>query len=495
MSSEARPRHAGTAALVLGLLALAVAIWVGASEAPPPAKQATLTSGPPGTSRALVARALAHEVKALGTEVAIVGETSEQTELANVDSGAVDFALISGAYRIERFKNVREVAPLYVEALHLLVKAELAGSIGSGLGGLRGRVINVGPLDGATAGLTAAVLAFAEVPVADDAAPRGVALRTLEPLELEALVQRGDLGALPDAVFNLATVPSTLAQKLLDSGIYRLEPLPFADAIRVSALVRHDPKEGVASEIERSGVVDTVIPGFVYGMDPASPPEPMHTLGTRLLLVANQRVSAETVERFLEASFHSRFARIVEPPLDASVLVLPHRHPMHPGTIAFKRRDQPVITPDSVADLSNSLSVLGALVGGSIFLWSAWQQRRRARTDQLFGAYIRRVAEVERKAVEIELTASLELEPLIALQRDLLQLQSEALERFAAGDLGGQSALSDLLAPVNAARDHVGDLLLHVRENIEERAASEGRTPGALWLEAVAKATRPKSAP
>jgi hypothetical protein len=37
----------------------------------------------------------------------------------------------------------------------------------------------------------------------------------------------------------------------------------------------------------------------------------------------------------------------------------------------------------------------------------------------------------------------------------------------------------------------VAELLLHVRENIEEMAESEGRTPRALWLEAVAKATKP----
>jgi hypothetical protein len=494
MSSDGRPRGRGRLALALGLVALAAAIWVAVAEPPPPATQATLTAGAPGTSRALVAHALAHEVSALGTEVAIVGETSEQSELANVDSGKVDFALISGAYRIERFANVREVAPLYVEALHLLVKEELADSLGAGLGGLRGRVIDVGPPGGATAGLAAAVLDFSEVAMAGGEQPGGVALRSLEPQELEALAQRGDRDALPDAVFNLATVPSKLAQTLLDSGIYRLAPLPFADAIRMSALVRRDPKQGLASEIERSAVVDTVIPGFVYGADPASPPEPLHTLGTRLLLVANQGVSPETVGRFLEAAFHSRFARIVEPPLERSVLSLPRRLHLHPGTIAFKNRDQPVITPNNVDEISNTLSVLGALVGGSIFLWSAWQQRRRARADALFGTYMLRVAEVERKAVELELGAGLELEPLISLQRDLLQLQGEALDRFAAGELGGQAALADLLAPVNAARDHVGDLLLHLRENIEERAESEGRTPGALWLEAVAKATRAKSA-
>jgi hypothetical protein len=279
-----------------------------------------------------------------------------------------------------------------------------------------------------------------------------------------------------------------LVQVLLDSGHYRLAPLPFADAIRMSALVHPNPPKGLSGEIERSAVVDTVIPGFVYGTDPASPQEPLHTLGTRLLLVAGRSLSRQTVERVLEAVFHSRFARIVEPPLDRSVLDLPRRLHLHSGTLEFKKQGQPMITADNVDEFSNTLSVLGALAGGSIALWSAWQQRRRARADQLFGEFMLRVAEVERKAVEIELTASHELPPLIALQRDLLQLQGEALERFAAGELGGQAALSDLLAPVNAAREHVGDLLLHVRENIEESAQAQGCSPGAVWQEAVAKA-------
>ncbi len=498
MSADAQPRRtgprrAGWLALVLGLLTLVGAGWVAWTGAPPPAMHVTLTSGPLGTSRSLVARALAREVSALGTEVEILTEASEQVELAGVDSGSIDFALVSGAFRIERFPNVRQVAPLYVEALHLLVKRDLPKSIGAGLAGLRGRVVDVGPLGGASAGLAASVLAFAEVPLAAGAASGGVVLRSHQPAELEALVQRGDPTALPDAVFHLATVPSKDAQKLLDSGLYRLEPLPFADAIRMSALLRDEPTDKRNAEIELSGVVSTVIPGFVYGTDPASPPEPLPTLGTRLLLVAGRRVSPETVDRFLGAIFHSRFAQIVEPPLDRAVLALPRRLPLHKGTLEFHERGQPVITPESVEDLSNTLSILGALVGGSIFLWSAWQQRRRARTDALFGAYMLRVAEVERKAVELELSASLEIEPLIALQRDLLQLQSEALERFSAGELGGQKMLSDLLAPVNAARDHVGDLLLHVRENIEAMAESQGRTPGALWMEAVAKARRTKS--
>ncbi len=285
-------------------------------------------------------------------------------------------------------------------------------------------------------------------------------------------------------------MPSKAAQKLVRSGKYHLEPLPFADAFRLSALVSEDPTDGLAREIERPFVLDTVIPGFAYGTDPASPPAPLHTLGTRLLLVCHERVSPETVARFLDAVFTSRFAHVVEPPLNRSVLALPQRLPLHPGTIAFINRDKSIITADSVNDLANTLSVLGALVGGSIFLGRAWRQRRQARRDDLFGAYMLRVAEVERKAVELELSASMDLRPVISLQRDLLQLQSEALERFAAGELGNQATLSDLLAPVNAARNHVEDLLLHLRESIEELAQAEGRSAGAVWAEAVAKARK-----
>src|SRR5262249_907874 len=130
---------------------------------------------------------------------------------------------------------------------------------------------------------------------------------------------------------------------------------------------------------------------------------------------------------------------------------------------------------------------LGALVGGGLFLWQWWRQRTRAERDRTFGTYMLRVAEVERRIAALELAATLELEPLAELQRELLELKSEALERFAAGDLGDQAVLSDLLSPINSARDHIGGLILHIRDNLEERADAEGRTATALWTEAIEK--------
>ncbi|MGH8508117.1 MAG: hypothetical protein ACREVH_05290, partial [Gammaproteobacteria bacterium] len=127
----------------------------------------------------MVARALAREVSALGTEVEVVEEAATQVELSDIDSGRIDFALVSGAYRIERYPHVRQVAPLYVEALHLLVKEEHAGSVGTSLAGLRGRVVDIGPHDAATGGLAVAVLAFSGVPLADGTATGGAVVRSL----------------------------------------------------------------------------------------------------------------------------------------------------------------------------------------------------------------------------------------------------------------------------------------------------------------------------
>ena len=230
-----------------------------------------------------------------------------------------------------------------------------------------------------------------------------------------------------------------------------------------------------------------MIPAFTYQTEPPIPAEPLHTLGARLMLVASEHVPPETVELVLDVVFNSQLARMTHPPLDPTVLALPPRLNLHPGSVAYLRRGQPYITGETVDALSNSLSVVGALVGGGLFLWQWWRQRARARRDQTFGSYTLRVADIERQVTALELAATLELEPLAGLQAQVLGLKNEALERFAASELGDQTALSDLLTPLKAARDHIGDLILHVRENLEQEAETQGRTVKALWAEAIDK--------
>jgi hypothetical protein len=264
-----------------------------------------------------------------------------------------------------------------------------------------------------------------------------------------------------------------------------LVALPFAEAFRLGAMIHdHTPRE-TGDEVERRYTEELSIPPFTYQIEPPVPQQPSPTVGARLLLVASSDVSAATVEQVLEVIFESRFARIPEPPLHRSLLELPAHIPLHAGTIAFIGRNRPWISANQVDRLSNTLSVIGALVGGGLFLWQGWRQRRSARRDELFGKYQLQIAALEARVVELELSADIALEPLITLQRDLLQLKGEALARYATGDLGNQATLTDLLVPLNAARDHVGSLLLHVRENLEQQAETEGRSAEEVWDEAV----------
>ncbi len=470
---------------MLALVAFLAALAFALSSEPVAAKRIKLTAGFAGTTRALVARDLAAEISARGIDCEVVDLGNTESELEAVNSGAVDFAMVSGAFRIERSPSVREVAALNIEALHLLVKQEIADSVGDSLNGLRGRTIDLGASGSAAAGLATAVLAFADLVPNAAATSDGFLPLNLDPDALAALVARGDPSALPDAVFVLATLPSKIALNLVRAGGYRLVPLPFAEAFRLNALITQDATNGPGADIERPFAMETTIPAFTYETRPAVPPQALTTLGAQLLLVSSERVSPETVTEVLGAVFDSPFARIFHPPLDHALLGATPRIPLHAGTVAYLSRNDPVITQEVVGDLSNSVSIFGAVIGGGAFLVQGWRQRRRAARDELFSSYMLRIAGIERRVVEIELSATMELDTLIALQRELLQLQVEALERFTTGDLGGAATLSDILAPINAAREHVGELLLFVRENLAAQAESEGRSVGAVWVEAA----------
>lgn len=475
----------------LAFVAFALALVIMVRNRQPVARRISLTAGYDGTTRALIARALAADLHAHGFALEIVNSESTGDELERVESGAVDFALVSGAFRISAFEHVREVAPLFPEALHLLARQELADQLLVSLRALRGRTVDLGPSDSATAGLASEILEFAEVPCARERAVGTCFVSNLDVDELQRLVSTGDSAALPDAIFHLATVPSTLATELVQTHGYALVALPFAQAFRLGAMIRDSAPRDPGGEVERRYTQELAIPPFTYQIEPPVPQQPSPTVGARLLLVANESVSAATVEEVLEVIFESRFARIPEPPLHRTLLELPPRVPLHRGTIAFIGRSLPWISANDVDRLSNTLSVLGALVGGGLFLWQGWRQRRSARLDELFGKYQLQIAALEGRVVELELSADIALDPLITLQRDLLQLKGEALARYAAGDLGSQATLTDLLVPLNAARDHVGSLLLHVRQNLEQQAETQGRSAEEVWDEAVERSEEP----
>lgn len=454
-------------ALYLGLFVAALGMVVARSTGDVAARQISLTAGLAGTTRAALAQALADDITTRGTVARLTPTADTSDALKAVNAGEIDLAMVSGVFRSGDYQHVREVTPLYAEALHLLVKRELAEEVARSVSALRGRVVSMGADGSETHELASNVLGLAGIVPERPVYPNGLRLQSVRPAEVDRFLADGRRDELPDAVFHLATVPSKVALKFIRHADYRLVPIPFSEAFRLSSIVSDDLADDLDSQIERLFTQDVVIPAFTYEIEPPVPASATHTLGAPLLLVAHDALSPATVERVMEAIFDSRFARFQQPPLDRSLLSLPARMTLHPGSANFRQRENPLLTADDVDTLSNSLSVLGALVGAGLFLREACRQRRHSRRHGLFTSYLARLAAIERQLAEIELSASLDIKKLRALQRELLELKSEALEQFSTGVIPSQSTLVDLLGPINNARDHIARLLVCVRETAQ----------------------------
>ncbi len=468
-------------ALAIGAIGVAIGVAQMVARRPAPSGPIRLTGGPAGTSRNLIVQGLARRLRATGLPaeaLPVVGD-----ELEQVDRRAIDLALVSAALRTKPYPEVREVAPLHAEALHVLVKPGLAGAVGDTLAGLRGRRIDVGPAGSAGAELAQAVLAFAGLD-SEEARQAGTIVESVDLPELESRIASGERDALPDVVFHLATVPSLLAMPLVRKAGFELVPLPFAPALRLRTLLTQAERGTAdAGKLDLGDVHDAEIPAYMYRTNPPVPPAAIPTLGATLLLVAHADVPVEVVEHVLEIVYGSRFARLAHPPLDRKALAGRPRMLLHAGSQAFLARGEPILSAGDVDKLNNSLGVAGALLGGALFLWQALRQARAARRDRLYAGHMLRVAAVEQRLVDHELASELDLERLIGLQRELLELKRETLGRFASGEIEDHRALAELLAPVDVARDHVAALLLHVRERVAERADAEGKSAAAVWTE------------
>lgn len=470
-----------------GLVAFGVALVLALRANEPVPKLTTLTAGPNITSRAMIARSLVAELTHRGIETELVETANTLDELDAVQAREIDFAMVSSVLEIHHlYPELREVSPLFVEAFHLLVKNEHAAAFEDGtLDGLRGLRVDLGPPRSANALLTEEVLQFAKIPCTPTPGPATCGAERVELARLVELASRGDRNALPDAIFQLGSVPSRLALELIRNHAYTLIPLPFANAFRLGGLISDEDGNAVSAAVERRSTVEYILPPYIYGTSPPIPAAPLPTIGARLVLVAHRDLSPKLVEGVVETVLESRFARVPDPALKRSLLKGPPQMPLHAGTMAYLARERPIIAASDVDQLANGLSVLGALVGGGLFAWQAWRQRSRSARDAIFSGFQLEIAGIERRIAELELAAQLELEPLVELQHALLRLKSDALTRFSSGELGDQASLSDLLSPLNSARDHIGNLLLHVRENLEDQALRQGRSAESVWEEAI----------
>jgi TRAP transporter TAXI family solute receptor len=462
-------------AAAIGLLLLGI-YWLRPSTSP---RLATLkmTAGDASGLRHKLALELAKEASRHGMTIDVQPTLGSEAALEGLKNGEFDLAFVQGGLSTENILHVRQLTAMHIEPLHLLVRAELGEQIAQiGIRALAGREVNVGPVGSGTQVLASEVLKFAGLDPSTDAASN-----TYRPASLSYcdLMNRAADG-LPDAIFTVSSLPSPQADFLIETCEYQLVPLPFGEALALEAFLQFGDQVANGT-IDKRHLFETRIPAFTYSVNRAEPPEPVATIGTRLLLAANERVPNEVVHGILEVLYNANFALAERPPLDATLLDLPSEFPLHPGSLQYRTRNKPLIAGDAIDYWEKVLAIAATVAGGTFFLvqWYLRWSRRKRETN--FANYMERVLAIETAAMETELSAKLDLGELIRLQRELADLKSEAVRKFASGQLEGEGLIHGFLALVNDTRNQLTRLILHQRDNIEEQAALQHLDADKVW--------------
>jgi len=465
-------------AVAIVLLAIGVFFWFGRSGKAPDLKL-RLTAGDGSGLRHRLATEFARESAKSGIQISVEPTDGSEEALGRLSKGEFDIALVQGGLTMASDSPIRQISALHIEPLHLLVRSEIADRISQkGLSQLAGRKVNLGATGSGTYSLASEVLLFAGL----GSVSKGGAAKYQSHSSTYSELMKANPEELPDAVFTVSTLPSPIADFLTDKHGYKLIPLRFGEAISLEAFLELGLRSAAGS-VDKQHIYTTTIPAFTNSVEPASPPESLQTIGTRLLLVANERIRGDQVKRLLECLYRSNIIKAERPPIDASILELPTEFPMHPGAELYRQRNKPIIAGDAIDYLEKVLAIAATIAGGTFFVAQWYLRSSQRKREASFASYIERVIAIEDESMQNELASQLDLATLIRLQRELAALKSEAVSKFAAGKLEGEGLINGFLALVNDARNQLTRLILHQRENIEQLAATQHHTVEEVWLE------------
>jgi TRAP-type uncharacterized transport system substrate-binding protein len=395
--------------------------------------------------------------------------------LDRVNSRELDVALVQGALSPARRPNVRQVATLHVEPMHLLVKKELYQGTSAGLSALQGKTVDLEEVGSGTHSLAVAILAFAGLRSRDEDPAGGYVSVSLG---RKQLFEEPSTDRLPDAVFLISSLPSPTATFLVSRHGYRLVPLPFAEAFALSSLA--EPSEdttpgAVPPNVVRGRIQVVTVPAFTYGVEPPVPAQPLPTLGTRLLLVAHKDVPAQAAYRLVEGTYAAEFGQVVRPPLDAKLMELPPEFPWHDGALLYQRRNAPLLSGQAMDSTRNGFAIFAAAASGLFVLWQWSKERRRLSRSRGFNTYIARVTRIEERVLEAERGRPPSLVELLALREELSRLKMHALDECARHELAGKELMPGFLAQVHDVRDSLTRLILRQEVGAEGCPPLAGR--------------------
>lgn len=406
----------------------------------------TLTAGSLAGTRATIAEMLVKTAATHELEIAPVESIGSRDALRKVNLGKIELALVQGGLNADAYPNVRRVATLHVEPLHLLVRNGLFNEIDAHVSKLRGKTINFSVEGSGTHELATELLRFLHFDAADFVETNYSYEQLTDP----------DFEDLPDAVFTVSSLPSPVAQYLIEQHGYRLIALPFAESFQLHWF--ETPKK---SSVNRRRVTASRIPSYAYQVDPPRPKDLIETFGTRLELVANLSVDEDAVDHLCDVIYASDFSKVSGEILQPELLRADSTFGLHDGSREYIERLQPVSTGRVIEVTEQLVGIIGAALGGLLFLWQWMKRTREVRRDREFVGCVERVVEIENRALQYEQDGEMTVGDLEQMQNELGEIKTELIQRYQQGYLEGADMLSAFLKHANDASELISRIVLH----------------------------------
>ena len=355
------------------------------------------TSG--GPVREAFLKAVAEEGKLRGIDYEVIPTLGTEETVRMIADGKLDFGLTVGGVEMTRGidPQVREVMPIYVEPLHLLVKNEIFKATSESIWNLKGHTVNLGGRFTGTHVVAWEVLRFAGLIDA-----RNLMQFTPSYIYEEELMTVTDRRKLPDAIFLLAGVPSPNVQKLVDRG-YRLLDLPFHEALTLDHfknLASASAVAGTQTRLNKQFIYETSIPAFTYGIQPPVPHARLKTFGTRLTFIAQPGMDASAVQNLIEVVLSPNISQLTNPPLQRELLLTPYEFKPHPGVAQYLEADKHLTMNDIFSFFQNVLQKWGIVIGIYMLLQKLLQHALKKKdTREKIEKYVQEVMDIENELV------------------------------------------------------------------------------------------------
>lgn len=443
------------AGLVLAFLVFAS--WMVADSKPPAIR---LSAGPEFTRRHAVAEYLCRKAADHDLTIRLVNNAGSEECLNQIKSGELDAALVSNGVVVPNDDDIRVLAAIQLEAVHILVRKDLAENR-TLAEAIRGKRVNLGARGSTDWLLARDFLEFARLKLPTATQPGDVIPTewTKEQLVDKARAILGSSGEqktalvqeLPDCVLALASMPSTIVPLLVEAADYQIMPLPAARAFLMDNLQEGEP---TTTTIEREFLELTAIPANSYFTTHVFPTTDCTTVGMRLLIVAHKDLPAEAVRPLMETVFEGEFSRRILP---KSPRELATPFAIHEAAVAYLDRDKPLAVQETVEGISTFLSMFGAFSAGALSLYGLLR-RKRVRKPSDYYAEIRKI-EMIAGGTDTDETAPIQPKEFVKYLDDrLLRLRQDLIEDICEGRIKGEQVIANILALLKDARRNLPHL-------------------------------------